>query len=110
MDQVRSVRQQPLALVERLIDQAVVVLLQIAEAAVDQLRRLRGCPRREVLGLDQRRPQASGGRVERHPATRDPAPDDQHVELLGRQPGQGLVAIEGDGCRHGPSRYRPPLA
>ena len=37
MHQVGGVGQQSLALVERLVDQPVVVLLEIPQAAVDQL-------------------------------------------------------------------------
>ena len=91
------VGQQPLPLVEGLVDQAVVALLEIAQAAVDQLGRLRRGPRREVLGLDQGGPQPPGGGVEGHAASGDAAPDDQHVEVLRGQAEHRLLALEGDG-------------
>ena len=105
-----ALRQQPLAFVEGLVDQAVLALLQIAQPAVDQLRRLRRGARREVPGLDQRGSQAPGRASSATPQPVIPPPMTSTSKLLGRQPLQRLVAIEGDGCRHGPSRYRPPLA
>ena len=53
MDQVGGVVEQSLALVQRLVDEPVVVLLEIAQPAVDQLRRLGGGPGREVPRLDE---------------------------------------------------------
>ena len=53
-DQVRSVAEQALALGQRLVDEADLALLEVPEAAVDQLRGLRGRSRREVVPLDER--------------------------------------------------------
>ena len=50
---------QPLALVQRFVDEAHVTLLQVAQAAVHELRGLRGRARCEVVALDQRGAQAS---------------------------------------------------
>src|SRR3546814_15801908 len=49
---------------ERLVDQAHVAVLQVAQAAVDQLRALRRRAAGEVVALDQRCAQAAAGRVE----------------------------------------------
>ena len=65
LDEVRRVAAQPLALGERLVDEADVALLQVAQAAVDQLRGLRRRARGEVVALDERGAQPAGGGVER---------------------------------------------
>jgi hypothetical protein len=51
---VRGVAQQPLALAQRLVHQADVALLEVAQPAVDQLRALRRGARGEVVALDER--------------------------------------------------------
>jgi hypothetical protein len=92
--QVRRVVEQTLALGQVLVDQAVLPLLQIAEATVDQLGRLRRRARGEVVLLDQRRPQSPAGGIERHPGPGDAASDDQHIERLVGQALQGGCSIE----------------
>ena len=62
LDQVRRVAAQPLALGERLVDEADVALLEVAQPAVDELRGLRRRARREVVALDERGAQAPGRR------------------------------------------------
>ena len=79
-DQVGGVVEQPLALGQVLVDQAVLVLLEVAEPAVDQLGRLGRGARGEVVLLDQGGPEAPAGGIERHAGAGDPAADDQHVE------------------------------
>ena len=86
LDEVRGVVAQPLALAERLVDEADVAGLEVADAAVDQLGALRRRPGGEVVGLDEGRAQASRGRVEGDSGAGDAAADDQHVEVLGGQP------------------------
>ena len=62
------------ALLESLEDQGEVELLEIAQAAVEQLAGPAGGAGREVTGLDQPDPQAAGDRVERAAAPVTPAP------------------------------------
>ncbi len=80
LDHVRSVAHQSPTLVQRFVHEADVAVLQIAEAAVDELRALRRCAAGEVVALDQRRPQPTVRCIEGHSDARDPAADHQHVE------------------------------
>ena len=80
-DEMGRVAEQPLALVERLVDEPHVALLQVAQAAVHELRALRRRAGREVVALDERGAQAPGDGVEGDPAAGDAAADDEHVEL-----------------------------
>ena len=90
---MRGVVEQALPLAQVLVDEEVLLLLQVAQAAVHEL----GGPRRgaggEIASLDQRRAQPAGGAVQRHPGTGDAAADDDHVELPrwpdGPGPGRG---------------------
>src|SRR5690606_26261890 len=84
----------PLALAQRLVDEADVAVLQVAEPAVDELRRLRRRARGEVVALDEGGAQPPGGGVERHAGARDAAPDDQHVVGADAQAVQVLLAVE----------------
>ena len=76
---------QPLALAQRLVHEADVAVLQVAQPAVHELRALRRRAAGEVVALDQRGAQAAAGGVERHPGAGDPAADHEHVERLGAQ-------------------------
>ena len=108
LDQVGGVAQQALALVQRLVDEAHVAVLQVAQPAVDELGRLGRRARGEVVPLDQRGAQAAGRGVERHAGAGDAAADDEHVEDAGAEEGEVVVAIEGaEG--HGRSRGRRRL-
>ena len=108
---------QPLALVQRLVDQAHVALLEVAQAAVDELGALRRGAAGEVVALDERRAQAPGGGVEGDAGAGDPAADDEHVERLGGQALEHRGPPNGVGtrcsadtaaeCRSGPRRRRP---
>ncbi len=93
-DQVRRVVEQPLSLGQVLVDQPVLALLQVADPAVDELRRLGGGARGEVVPLDEGGPQAPTRRVEGDPGTGDSPADDQHVEGLRGQPSEGPVTTE----------------
>jgi hypothetical protein len=73
---------QALTLVERLVHQADLALLQVAEPAVDHLRALRRGARGEVVLLDERGAQAARGGVERHAHAGDATADDEDVEGL----------------------------
>ena len=92
--EVRRVAQRALALVERVVDEPDLLLLQVAQPAVDELRRLRRRPAREVVPLDERGAQAPGGGVEGDAAAGDPAADDEDVELLGREAVERDRAVE----------------
>ncbi len=81
-DEMRSVLDEPLAFGQVLVDQPELALLQVADAAVDQLRRLGRGPRGEVVLLDQGGAQASAGSVEGDPGSGDPSSDDEDVEGL----------------------------
>ena len=95
LDQVGGVAQQALALVQRLVDEADVAVLEVAQPAVDELGRLRRRARGEVVPLDERGAQPAGGGVERHAGAGDAAADDEHVEDAGAEAGEVVVAIEG---------------
>ena len=114
-----QVRRQPadqqVALPQGLLDQLEVALLQVAEPAVDQLRRPRGGAGRQVAGLDKADPQAPRRRVERGPGPGNATADDQHVERPRRQRFDRRVTITRvKNTRHGRqllpgARERTPL-
>jgi hypothetical protein len=82
LDQVGGEAEQSLSLGQRLVDQPELLLLEVPQPAVDQLR---GSGRRaggEVAPLDEGRPQAPAGGVEGDTGTGDPAADHEHVEGL----------------------------
>ena len=81
-DQVRGQRPQPLALAHGLEDEAHVPLLQVAEPAVDQLRRAARRAAREVATLDHGGPEAAHRGVARDAGAVDAAADDEDVERL----------------------------
>ena len=104
-DQVRRELDHQLALEQRLADQPEVEVLQVAQPAVDELRRAAAGPRGEVGLLDERHAVAARGRVERHAGAGDPAADHDDVELA---PGQGLDrALAGE---HPRRVAAPPVA
>ena len=80
--EVRRVAQRALALVEGVVDEPDLLLLQVAQAAVHELRRLRRRAAREVVPLDERGAQTPRRGVEGDAAAGDPAADDEDVELL----------------------------
>src|SRR5436309_1766664 len=59
-----------------------VVLLEIAETAVDEARRARRCRACEVALVHKRRAEAAQRRIARDPGARDPAADDEHIDGL----------------------------
>ena len=77
LDEVRRDGEQHLALGERFGDQPELVVLEVAQAAVDEL----GAPlrrgRREVVLLDQQHRQAAARRVARDAGAVDAAADDR---------------------------------
>src|SRR5262249_8934691 len=97
-NEVRSVAQGDLALGQPLVDEADLALLQVSEPTVPELRARRRRARGEIVPLDQGGAQAPGRGVERHAGAGDPAPDHEHVELLGGE------AVE----RAGPPEGRRP--
>ncbi len=92
LDQVRGQVDHQLALHQRLAHQAEVEVLQVAQAAVHQLRGPAGGARRVVALLDQRDAVAARGRVQGHAGAGDAAADDHHVELVRLHRGQGVGA------------------
>ena len=99
----QHVEQQP-ALLQRLAHQPEVALLEVAEPAVDELRRARRGPRGEVARLDQRDVQAARGRIERGARAGGAAADHHYVEHLVRQPRErraALIRSELAGVIHG---------
>ncbi len=107
LDEVgRDPRQQQSALAERLAHEAEVELLEVAQAAVDQLAGAAGGARGEVARLDQRHRQAAGGGVERSRGADDAAADHDDLEGLVRHALQrrvALLGIEDAGVVHGVS-------
>ena len=93
--EVRCIAQRVLTLVEPLVDQPELALLEVADAAVDELGRLRrraGC---KVVTFDEPGAQPTARGVERTPGTGDATTDDEHVELLVGEATQRVGAIEG---------------
>ena len=113
MRQVRGVAEQVLALVQRLENELQLAvrelehgLLQVPDAAVDELGGPRGGAAPEVFALDERRAQAPGGGVDRRARARSASSDDEHVKFFVRAQLTKLLA-SGRG-RDG--RVRPSLA
>ena len=94
LDKVGCVVEQSLPLGQRLVDEPVLLLLQIPQAAVHQLRRPGRRARREVPGLDQAGAQATRRRVQRDADSGDAAADHEDVERFVGQPRQGGVPVE----------------
>ncbi|CAA9221190.1 MAG: hypothetical protein AVDCRST_MAG20-585 [uncultured Acidimicrobiales bacterium] len=86
---------QALSLGERLVDEAELALLEVPQAPVHELRRLRRRAAREVVALDQAGPQPPGGGVDGHPSAGDATADDEHVEGLVGEASQGCRTVEG---------------
>src|SRR5690606_13024752 len=78
-DEVGRETEEEAALGERLEDEAEVVGLQVAEAAVGEPRGAAAGPLREVARLHQRDVGAAAGRVVRGGHPGDPAADDEEV-------------------------------
>ncbi len=104
LDDVRRLPQHDLALGERFADQPELVLLEIAEAAVDQLRAPLRRGRRDVALLDDQHLEAAAGGVARDPCAIDAGADDHEIEL--RRPGGigGGVRSHGRDSSAAPSR------
>ena len=94
LDQMRrQPGQRQLPLVQRLAHQPEFQLLEVAQAAVEHLRRPARRARGEVARLDQRHLEPAGGGVQRAPGTHHAAADDHDVELLGAEPLPGRRAL-----------------
>jgi len=91
---VRRRAQQHLALGQRLAHQRELVMLEVAQAAVQQLGRRRRGVRGEVVALDQHHAPAAPGEVARDAAAVDAAADDEDVAV-------GGGGVGGHGVRHG---------
>ena len=85
-DDVGRVPQQDRALGERFRDVPKLVVLEVAQAAMDQLRAGRGGVAGEVVPLAEQHAQPASGGVARDPDAVDPATDDEHVVRLRRGP------------------------
>ncbi len=106
-DRPDEVRRDPaehqLALLERLPDEVEVHLLEVAQAAVEELGGARGGPRPEVALLDEGGGQTTGRGIERDPGPGHPAADDEHVEVLGAEAAprrRAVGLVETDRTRH----------
>ena len=93
VDEVRRQRLDEQApLVQRLADEREIELLEVAQAAVDELAGAAGGAGREVALLHQRDGEPPAGRVQGDAAAGDAAADHQHVEVLGGEPLQLSLA------------------
>jgi hypothetical protein len=79
-----------LALEQRLAHEPEVEVLQVAQAAVHELAGARRRAAREVRALDEADRVAAGRGVQRDPRAGDPPADDEDVERLRRQRGDGI--------------------
>jgi len=95
VDKVRRVAQQQATLVQRLAHESDVALLQVAEAAVDELRASAGSPLGEIALLHQRCLQPARRCVHRHAQAGRAAADDEHVpeRRLLQQGADGVSAV-----------------
>ena len=82
-DEVWRERQQARPLGERLAHEPEPELLEVAQTAVDEPRRARRRPGRDVVLLDERRAHPARDRVEQRTRPDDPATDDDDVPGLG---------------------------
>ncbi len=80
-DQMRRRAQQHLALAQRLAHQPELALLQVAQAAMDQLRGCRRGAGRKVVLLDEHDLEAAAGGIARDAGAIDAAADDGEVEV-----------------------------
>jgi hypothetical protein len=87
--------EQQRALAQRLAHEPELLLLEVAEAAVDQLAGARRGAGGEVTRLDERHRQAARGGVERAARARRAAADDEDVERLLPHPGERGLALLG---------------
>ena len=92
--QMRRQRGHQLPLQQRLADKPEIEVLQVAQPAVHELARSRRRPARVIALLHQPDGVAAARGVERDAGAGDPATDDQHVERLVGQSGEGVVAGE----------------
>lgn len=95
LHQVRRVAAEALPLQQRAPHQRQVALLDVAQPAVDHLRRLGGGAGGEVVAFHQRHAQAAGDGVQRGVAAGHAASDDEDVHRAGGQPFDLLLAVEG---------------
>jgi hypothetical protein len=91
---VRGVAKEGLAFGEALEDKPDLILLQVAEAPVDELGGLRRRARGEIALVDDRSAKAPRRGVEGNACPCDAAADDQDVELLLAQPAESLTPVE----------------
>ena len=110
---VRRIAQQHLALGERLADQGELVVLQIAQPAMDQLGGRRRGVRGEVVLLAQHDAATAPGEITRDAGTVDAAAHDEHVavdgvggQLAAGSGGADVVMTKGDGGVRGRSGHR----
>ena len=103
---MRRVLDEALAFGQRLVHEPELALVEVAQAAVDELRAPAAGARREVVALDERGAQAPAGRVERDTRPGDAAADDEHVEVVVTEPLQRRGPVE-PGGRH-PRRLPTP--
>src|SRR5439155_2308028 len=86
----------------RLAHQADVALLEVAHAAVDQLRAAARGARGPVEALDERDPEPAQRRIARHAGARDAAADDEEIERGGGKDAEGRLArLGGERRGHG---------
>jgi hypothetical protein len=85
------------ALQQGLANEAEVEALEVAQAAVNQLRGAARGARGVVVALEQRHAVAARGGVERHPCAGDAAAHDGQVELVALQGGEGVGARDHSG-------------
>ena len=105
--EMRRVAQRDLTLGQRLAYEAVLLLLQVANAAVHELRRARRRAAGKVTSLDEGGPQAAARGVERAAGPGDPPAHHHDVEFLGTQAVERTHTIERHPARLPPSNLRP---
>jgi len=81
LDEVRRAEREHASLAQALADDAELVVLEVPDPAVDQLRRGRARAAAEVALLDEHRAQAAAGRLAGDVHARDAAAHHRHVEV-----------------------------
>lgn len=88
--------QREFPLTQGFADQTELQLLQIAQAAMEHLRRAARSSRGDIARLDERDAQAAGGGVERSAHTHHTATDDDEVEFFVAEAAQASSRCDGD--------------
>src|SRR5207248_4063135 len=95
LDEVGGETEEPLSFGQRLVDEAELLLLEVAQPAVDELGGAGRRPGGEVTPFHKGRPQTPARGVEGDAGTGDAAANDEQVEGLGGEAVEVLLPLAG---------------